>query len=34
MTSKEGGNAFHGYGLAQIEPWQSNNSRAICSRPA
>jgi hypothetical protein len=25
MTSKEGGNAFHGYGLAQIEPWQSNN---------
>ncbi|MGC4083243.1 MAG: carboxypeptidase regulatory-like domain-containing protein [Vicinamibacterales bacterium] len=25
MTSKEGGNAFHGQGLAQIEPWQSNN---------
>ena len=25
MTSKEGGNAFHGYGLAQIEPWQTNN---------
>jgi hypothetical protein len=25
MTSKEGGNAFHGSGLAQIEPWQSNN---------
>jgi hypothetical protein len=25
MTSKEGGNAFHGRGLAQIEPWQSNN---------
>src|SRR5437899_733498 len=28
MTSKEGGNAFHGYGLAQIEPWQSNNFMA------
>lgn len=25
MTSKEGGNAFHGTALAQIEPWQSNN---------
>jgi hypothetical protein len=25
MTSKEGGNAFHGRGLAQIEPWQSSN---------
>ncbi|PYQ93961.1 MAG: hypothetical protein DMF96_27810 [Acidobacteria bacterium] len=25
MTSKEGGNAFHGYGLAQIEPWQTSN---------
>lgn len=25
MTSKEGGNAFHGSGLAQYEPWQSNN---------
>jgi len=25
MTSKEGGNAFHGHGLAQIEPWQSDN---------
>jgi hypothetical protein len=25
MTSKDGGNTFHGYGLGQIEPWQSNN---------
>ena len=25
MTSKDGGNEFHGYGLGQIEPWQSNN---------
>ena len=25
MTSKEGGNAFHGFGLGQVEPWQTNN---------
>jgi Carboxypeptidase regulatory-like domain len=25
MTSKDGGNTFHGYGLGQIEPWQSKN---------
>jgi hypothetical protein len=25
MTSKDGGNSFHGYGLGQIEPWQSSN---------
>jgi hypothetical protein len=25
MTSKEGGNSFHGSGLAQIEPWQTSN---------
>src|SRR5712691_11429453 len=25
MSSKDGGNVFHGYGLGQIEPWQTSN---------